>query len=388
MKVLFVTPYLSRIYGGTTVVFTQLAKVLGANGINVDIVTTDAAGEEKQKNPLNTWISQDGYRVKYFPSWHRRDFIVSLSFVSWLAGNISEYDVVHIHTIFAPIPSAAAFMCRLKSIPYIITPHGMLESWALRHKAFKKKVYFTLFEKLNLHRASGIQALSANEAESINAVVRNPNVFIVPNGVTKEDVDSRKDAELFLQHFPHLKDMKIILFLGRIDPKKGFDLLAAALAQVKLVFPDAHLVIGGADLRGYLDTARGFFKKADCLSSVTFTGLLEEEMKNSALSAADIFVMSSYSEGFSMAILEAMAAGLPCIITKGCGFPGGNKRRAAIIVDIDSSALAQGLLQCLSDPQEAGALGARARELILEEYTWENIAFKAIDMYNTILSKR
>jgi len=205
----------------------------------------------------------------------------------------------------------------------------------------------------------------------------------VPNGIHRHHFDPPANPESFLHQFPHLQGKQLILFLGRIDPKKGLDLLAPAFAQVQQQFPHSHLVIAGPDNIGYLPTAQKLFQEVGCQDAVTFVGMLTGEVKYSALAAANVYVAPSYSEGFSMSILEGMASGLPCVFTDACNFP--EAANVAKIVPVDSQQIANALSWCLANPGEAQALGGQARQFIFENYTWEKIAARMIKVYQSIL---
>jgi glycosyltransferase involved in cell wall biosynthesis len=146
-----------------------------------------------------------------------------------------------------------------------------------------------------------------------------------------------------------------------------------------------NLIVAGPDSIGFLPTAKSYFQKAGCLKAVTFTGMLTGELKLAALAAANIYVSPSYSEGFSMSVLEGMATGLPCVITTGCNFPEAGMANAAKIVDINADNIADGLIQLLQDTDEAKKMGDRARQFILDNYTWDQIASKMIYVYKSII---
>ncbi len=261
----------------------------------------------------------------------------------------------------------------------------MLEPWALSYKAWKKAFYYALFEKPALNRAGAIQMLASTEAEGAKPLNLKAPIVIAPNGIHRQDFETLPAPEAFYQKFPDTRNKTLILFLGRLDPKKGLDLLAPAFAKVHAQFPQTHLAIAGPDNIGFLPTAQGYFAEAGCLNSVTFTGMLTGSLKYAALAAASIYVAPSYSEGFSMSVLEGMASGLPCVITTGCNFPEAAAAQAAYVVSINAGELAAALIQCVSTPQEAKAMGYRARHLIFESYTWERISSKMIEAYTAIL---
>ena len=386
MRVLFITPYLGLIYGGITKVVTELVEVLTKQQILVDLISTNANDKGHQDVPLNTWIKHSNYRVRYFPCWHRNDLIISPSLTNWLFKNIINYNIVHTHTIFAPLISLAHWACQIHKIPYLMTPHGMLDPWALSYKAHKKSFYYNLFEKASLQQASAIQVLASQEAEQVK-FLGFQNSIVVPNGIHRQEFEILPDPELFYQKFPATRNKNLILFLGRIDPKKGLDLLAPAFAKLHKQFPQTHLVVAGPDSIGFLPTVKNYFKQTGCLDAVTFTGMLTGSIKQAALAATNLYVAPSYSEGFSMSVLEGMASGLPCVITTGCNFPEAAAAKAAYVVDINADAIADALIECLSNSQKSKEIGDRARQFIFQNYTWEQAAAKLSQVYEDIVFK-
>ena len=384
MKVLFIAPYLGASYGGTSKVVLELAKSLGKTDVDVDVVSTNANDGDSLNVQLQLWFNQNTYRVKYFPAWHRSDLVISLSLIHWLSQHVKEYDVVHTHTLFSPLISLTHALCRLNQVPYVMTPHGMLDPWALSYKAWKKRFYYNRIEQPLLNHAKAIQTLSASETEQVTKLGYSQTTLI-PNGIHKNEFESLPDPELFYKQFPHLRNKKLILFLGRIDPKKGLDLLAPAFSRVRQSFPEAHLIVAGPDSIDFMPTAKSYFKEANCLDSVTFTGMISGTSKYAALAAADIYVSPSYSEGFSMSVLEGMATGLPCVITENCNFPEAKAANAAFVVSTNAEAIAEGLLKCFKNPDYTKQVGKTARDFIFQNYTWDNIAQKLSNVYTTLL---
>ena len=387
MKILIVIPALGNVYGGPSKSVLELAESIGKLGVNVDVVSTNANGEKTVDVDLNQWITRNHYRVRYFSYLNFIDYKLTLSMSQWLFSNVSSYDLVHTNAIFSYPVLAAYWMCQLHKIPYIVTPRGMLEPWALAYKIWKKNLYFNCLEKPALQKASAIQMLASTEAERIKNLHLKPPLVIVPNGIHREDFASLPNPEIFYQQFPETKNKRLIIFLGRIDPKKGLDLLAPAFAQTYQKFPDTHLIIAGPDNTGFLPTAQSYFIKAGCSHAVTFTGILTGNIKYAALAAAKIYVAPSYSEGFSMSVLEGMAAGLPCVITTGCNFPEAGEAEVASIVNIDVGSIAKAIIQLLEDDQQAKNMGDRARQFIWDNYTWDKIALKMVSVYEDITMK-
>jgi glycosyltransferase involved in cell wall biosynthesis len=388
MKVLIVIPAVGLVYGGTSKLVLELAQALGHCNLQIDVVTTNANGSTNLEVSLCTWQQEESYRIQYFPRWCVNEYKFSYSLTTWLFRHVSDYDVVHTISLFTYPVAIAHWLCQLRNIPYVVNPQGMLDPWALEYKAWKKKAYYTLIERPILRKASTIQMLSQAEADGIQSLALPTPLTIIPNGVHRQDFETLPDPDVFYQRFPALRGKTLILFLGRVDPKKGLDLLAPAFAQVHAEFPHTHLVVAGPDNTGFLPTAQSYFEQAGCLESVTFTGMLTGTLKHAALAAAHLYVAPSYSEGFSMSVLEGMASGLPCVFTVGCNFPEAAIAHAADVVEIDAIAIAEAMRQRLSNRDAATALGKRAHQFILQHYTWDQIAGKLHQVYLDILKQK
>jgi glycosyltransferase involved in cell wall biosynthesis len=385
MKILLVIPGIGPVYGGTSKIAIELAQALGKQKITVDIVTTNANGLADLDVVLKTWINNEFYRLQYFPRWHIGDYKLSGSLTKWLFQNVRNYDLVHTIAVFSYPVSIAHIACLIHRIPYINNPQGMLEPWALTYKSGKKKIYYNLLEKAGLNNANAIQMLNQAEAKNIEPLQLKAPLIIVPNGINHEEFLIQADPQIFYDRFPNTRGKTLILFLARVDPKKGLNLLAPAFAKALAEFPNAHLIIAGPDNIGFLPIVKDYFAQVACLDAVTFTGMLTGQIKHAALAAANIYVAPSYSEGFSMSVLEAMASGLPCIITTGCNFPEAATAKIALVVDIDANKIAESLIDCLKNPEDAKAMGNRARHFIFEKYTWNKVACQLQTVYDKIL---
>jgi glycosyltransferase involved in cell wall biosynthesis len=389
VRILVVVPYLDPVYGGPSKVVLERSNYLANANVLVDIITTNA-GENFESLPLlNDWEYQDKLRIRHFPCWHKNDLIISNALIKWVIQHVKDYDIVQSHTVFCPLVSFVCLICQFYSIPYSSSPHGMLEPWALAYKGWKKNIYLQLLEKQILSKSSLILALTSTEVEQVKNVTSNNliNSLVSPNCINLQEFDQLPTPDIFYYKYPFIRDKKIILFLGRIDPKKGLDLLATAFSVVHQQFPQTHLVIAGPDNIGFLPTAKSYFEKLGCLSAVTFTGILTGESKLSALAAADLFVLPSYSEGFSSSVLEGMAAGLPCIITTACNFPEASNAKVVHVVETYAAPITTALIYCLEHPEETKTMGMKARNFIADNYNWEEITITTIEKYQDILNQ-
>jgi glycosyltransferase involved in cell wall biosynthesis len=294
---------------------------------------------------------------------------------------VRRAEAVHLHGLWQGHTRRGARAARRYGVPYLIAAHGMAEPWAMRHKALRKRVYTALVERRNLRRASCLHALSRPEVGHLRALAPRTPVCLVPNGVdlaALEDLPPR--AELEALH-PELRGKSLLLFLSRLHVKKGLDLLAEAMGTLAPNRPELHLILAGND-----DGARApFLARMEALGladRVTYLGHVAGESARRAWGAADAFVLPSYSEGFSMAILEALACRLPVVITSACHFPELEAAQGGIVVEPDREAVTHGLADLLdATAAQRADLGRRGRRLVEERYSWDRQGERLAEVY-------
>jgi len=286
---------------------------------------------------------------------------------------------VHVHGIWEHSTSVAARRARSSKRPYIVSAHGMLERWALTNKRAKKIVYAALIERANLQSANCLHALTRAEAQDYrNFGLLNP-IAVIPNGV---DIPDHFSPDIFLDRFPDLRGKRLILFLGRIHFKKGLDILAQAWARIAAKSPDTHLVLAGPDSENTQSALEKQLAASGIAHRVKFTGMLQHDLKWSALSAAECFVLPSYSEGLSVSVLEAMGAGLPVIVTKQCNLPEVDEYDCGWVIQPRADELASALSELLrASSREIAEMSARGRELVARRYSWQVIGEQMSAVY-------
>ena len=291
--------------------------------------------------------------------------------------------IIHIHGVWTEHCSITGRLARQSGTPYLVSAHGMLESWALRQKRYKKAWYSNFVERPNLQSAACLRALTLQEVADYRAFgLRNP-IVLIPNPAP---VRPQADASIFFARRPELAGKRIVLFMSRIHTKKGLDILCRAWAAIHRDFPDAHLVIAGPDSDGTLERTVSLARTLRIESSVTFTGMLAGVDKWSALSAANVFILPSYSEGFSMAILEALSAGCPVIATRACNFPDIAGHHCGWLIDPDPvqiQAALIGALHCSDESRRERGLAGQA--LVARQYTPDRIGRQFTEVYDWLL---
>jgi glycosyltransferase involved in cell wall biosynthesis len=295
-----------------------------------------------------------------------------------LEGLIREAAIVHIHGLWREYSVLASRLCRKHGKPYVISAHGMLQPWTLNNGKWKKRAYLSAVELPVLRGAAGLRALTRTETDDYRRLgLQNP-VKVVPNGV---DVPAGISPDEFLNAFPGLAGRRLILFLGRIHPKKGIDILCRAWAHLEKDLPDVQLVIAGPDEGDTLSDLTELIRTLGIDNRVTFTGLLRGPTKWSALAASTLFVLPSHSEGFSVSILEALGCGLPVLVSHNCNFPEITETACGWEIDADEGQLINALAGALREsPEILSARAGNGRRLVATRYTWAAIGTRAADM--------
>lgn len=296
---------------------------------------------------------------------------------------VAKSDVCHVHGIWLPHSLTVRKLAKKLGKPLVSSAHGMLEKWELANKKLKKEIYSHFFERPSLAHSACLRALSQQEAEDYRKFGLRNLISIIPNGI--DPIESVDPADLLLQ-FPELCDKRVVLFLSRIHRKKGILNLLAAWPEVVRRHPEAHLLLAGGDFAGTAAIAREMVDKQQITQSVTFCGTLNGKLKLSALSLATAFCLPSYSEGMSMAVLEALSIGLPVVITRACNVDGVQESGAGYITSNEPATLAESLSEYLSlNVRRQRLMRESAKHLARTRYNWSTVGAHMYAVYEWLL---
>lgn len=299
-----------------------------------------------------------------------------------LEAAVKSAEVVHLHGLWQAQTRRGARAALSARVPYLVAAHGMAEPWALRHKYWKKRIYLAMVEARNLRRASCLHALSRPEIGHLRALAPWTPIGFVPNGVDVRALDDLPPRSELEAEYPELRGKFVLLFFARLHVKKGLDLLAEALRRITPDRPDLHLLLAGTD-EGAWAPFRARMEELGLAGRLTYLGHVSGGRARRAWAAADAFVLPSYSEGFSMAILEAMACRLPSLITTACHFSEAVAAGAAVAVEPTTDDVTRGLRELLErEPRERAELGRRGRRLVEAQYTWDRQAGRLAAIYD------
>jgi len=392
LRVLHVVSSLAPRYGGPSQVCQELSQELARRGARVSIYTTDIDGPGALAVPLDRPVLADGVEIRYFPVQRPRPWVLSWPLARALRRAIPGQDVVHVHSLYLFPSTVAAHLCRRAAVPYLVRPHGTLDPYLYRRHRARKWVYERLFERRNLDRAAAIHFTTEEEAALAQPLrLRAPGV-VVPPGVDLErfrpgcEADARAAVEAA---WPETRGRQLVLFLGRLNFKKGLDLLARAFGRLARARADVHLLLAGPDDDGYGVAVRGWLEREGAGGRATFTGMLVGAQKLAALRSAAVFALPSYSENFGVAVVEALACGVPVVISDRVNiWREVAAARAGRVVACDPEDLHEALAALLDDPGARAEMAARARRLAVARFTWAAAGERMEEVYREIVDRR
>jgi glycosyltransferase involved in cell wall biosynthesis len=387
MKILQIIPSISLVYGGPSQMVLGLASALAKAGVEVTILTTDSNGDNGQKPldiPLNIPIKQDGYEIIYFRCAPFRRYKFSLGLLKFLKNNAKYSDIAHIHALFSPISSAAAIICRQQNLPYILRPLGTLDPSDLRKKKQLKQLYVALLERRNLAGASAVHFTSEQEAKISSRFGVSTKDLVIPLGV----IPTKNNTENIRNKFGIFNDKPVVLFMSRIDPKKGLELLIPALQKLSIQGLDFHFVLAGTNPQDpiYEQKIKSDIENSQLKSHTTITGFVTGEAKISLLETADLFVLPSYYENFGIAVAEAMVAGIPVVISDQVHiYQQVLDSESGWVGTTDVESIVRLLTTALSNLQECQRRGLNAQKYALQHFSWDAITQQVIQAYREIM---
>jgi glycosyltransferase involved in cell wall biosynthesis len=383
IKVCQVVDSINQNVGGPANSVTNLAQYLSKNDINSQIFTINYQDLGNQLTTFNVKIhSYPGTKLtKYLNGFQPR----ASHALNQLAKN--ELDIVHNHGLWLFSNIYARKAAVKNNVPFLISTRGMLESWSLKNNWFKKIPAWLLYEWKNLDSVSVFHATSEEEVRSIRRLNFRQPIALIPNGVVLPEFKNIPSQEILINSFPEIRDKKWLLFLSRVHPKKGVDNLIHVWKNLVKQFPDWHLIIAGPSQNTYQTKLEKLTNEFNLQEHITFTGMLTDEIKASALGNAQLFVLPSHSENFGIAIAESLAYMVPVITTWETPWKDLELYNCGWWIRNNNHALMYALKTAmeLSD-KERREMGIRGRYLVETKYSWDTVAQEMSNVYRWILN--
>jgi glycosyltransferase involved in cell wall biosynthesis len=379
MRILHVTPVLEPAAGGPVFALLGVVQAQIKVGLDVRVVAAYHSGgmlpsshvleeEHVEIIPIGPVYTSLGWRFD------TRKLLRPL---------IQESDIVHIHTVWEDIQHQAAVLCRRLHKPYVFHPCGMLDVWALNRKSLKKNLYWKWRLHQDLQHAIALHVATVSEHDQVAQLGLRPPVIIAPNGVFLTEFEKLPPRGEFRKKHPELLGHPLIVFLGRVYPGKGIEMLIPALA--KLEDRSTMLAVVGPDSTGYGAPMKALARELGVEDRVVFTGMARGRDRIEALVDADLFSLPSEHENFGVSVLEAMAAGTPVVVSDHVAlFQDIAHAQVGEAVPLDVDRLADALNRWMKDPELRRITGERARKVALEQYTWRSIARRWAEIYTEL----
>ncbi len=377
LRIAHLTPGMGMYTGGPAKSVSGLAQAQQQAGHTVAIF----AMEDRLGRPA---VQPAGLDVRLTAS----SCLMRLHYSPGLISRVVDYrpDIIHSHGIWTYFSWASHVVARRLGAPHVCAPRGMLDEWAVQSGWVQKRIAGALYQNRVLRRAACLHALVPEETSSLlNCRLCRP-IATVPNGIHERLLTLDRDRTWFDFRFPDLMGKRIVLFLARLDAKKGLLNLVEAWGTLGTARQGWHLAIAGPHEGEHVNEVRATIATRGLSHSASLLGPQLGDEVYECFMAADVFVLPSFSEGFSMSVLEAMACGTPVCITPACHFAEVEALQAGLICSPTSASIAQTLGSLMArTPSERAAMGERGRELVRDGYTWEPVRRRMDEVYGWLL---
>lgn len=383
-RILHVIESLDASLGGPPAVCLRLAAAQAGRGHQVGILcrSSDAAGfpaDRLESIPGGDAVA--GFTVPMRGGRVARALAAEVG--AFVESRRASWDFLHIHSVWDPATRSAGHAALRAGIPYVLTTHGMLDRWGMRQgivRPIKKRIALRLAIGRVLRGASFLHALTLGEQDGIRAYGYGARTAVVPNGMFLEEIPQRSDVAALHRSHPALGEAPFALFLGRLHPVKGIDRLLAGFRGVVDRMPEARLVIAGPDY-GQERALQSQITSLGLDRNVTFLGPVFGPARFDLMRECRVFCQMSRYEGFSVALLEALACGCPVIASVECRFPEIAAEGAGRIIAAEPALIAESMLAFLRDASARQAASIAGRELVRRGFTWAEVGRRMDEAY-------
>ncbi len=378
-RILVLAPLLARSSGGLASAVSSLSQVLCSAGWGLQVLTTDVGvSREEEREPLD---SRAGCTVFPVASGWNRWMYRSRELAGWVRNHVRDFDLLDIQGVWLEVAVSAARAAFDSGVPYVFTPHGQASRQDRKKKFLKKFLFQKLLLEQAWRRAAAIRFLVEEEKEHC-VLPPHPGSVVIPNFVRIPSA-SREEEEHGAAGMAW--DGPVILFLGRISPQKGVLEILGAFDRVYRTRPDAHLVVAGPDHGSYGALARAQATRMAGKAHVHFVGPVYGAEKWALLASASLFVTLSRNEGLPMAVIEALGAGVPILITAEANVRAAVEVGAGCLARLeDLDGVAGRMLEMLEDANLRERMSRNARRFFAERYSWEAAGGELLSFYERL----
>ena len=386
LNILHVIPSVSPVRGGPSRTIEVMEAAVTEAGAHVTTATTDDDGSGRRlaidARPVQVNRATRFYARKWLDFYN-----IAPGIVPWLWTNVRRFDVVHIHALFSFSSIAAAIVARAQGVPYIIRPLGTLTTYGIRQRRhWLKRLSLAFIEGPILRGSVATHFTSKAEWDEAAALGIPLRGIVIPLGV-EESAPANREA--LLRDFPTLEGRQRLLFLSRLDPKKNVEGLLRAFAELQHWRAQAILLIAGDGPAPYVAILKELARSLGIARHVFWLGHVEGPRKSAAFAAADVFVLPSFSENFGIAAVEALLAGLPCVLGEGIAIAKDvEEAGAGVVTAPEPKAIARALEQLLGDDTLRRDMGARGKAFAECHYSIRAMAEQLVTLYKDVQYRR
>lgn len=374
-------------YGGPSRAVVEMCRALREQGVDILIATTDADGKGRLPVKLGRRVLYQDVPAIFFPRQWSEAYKYSKPLARWLDAHASDFNVVHIHAVFSHACMAAAKACRKKGVPYIVRPLGTLDPWSLKQKRLRKKLFWHLSVRRMLDGAAAIHYTALPEQKMAEEYLGLARGIVIPLGIEVDSLDGAKKAEGHEEPDVSLNWSPYVLVLSRLHQKKGLELLVPAFLSLteRREFAEWKLVLAGDGDAEYVSSLQRLVERKGAKGRIIFAGWLEGARKRAALRRASLLALTSYQENFGLCIIEALACGVPVIVSPHVNLAQDiQAERAGWVTKLDHDALTETLAEALRRKAEREARGRAGRELVKKRFTWAAVTVELLALYGSI----
>lgn len=382
MRLLHVIADLDHTTGGPTIACIGLARLMARRGHDVRIIATDRG-----------FVRQDGARddgvvIEALPGSWPAFFGTSWPMRRRLREIIPEIDVVHLHSLYLFHDWVAGRLCRRFDKPYIVRPHGTLDPYIYRRHRRRKAMLESMFQNAVLRRAAGLHYTTIEEWRLARAHALNTRGCILPVGIDLDAYGDLPPRTALRDRYPMIGNRKVVLFLGRLNYKKGVDVVIGAFAEVARERDDIFLIIAGPD-DGVRSNAEALIERHGIVGLSLFTGMVSGEDKRRLLAGSDVFLLPSQSENFGISVIEAAACGIPVIISDKVNlWREFHDAEAGLVGPPTVPAFVAHLRLLVDHPPVATEIGRRGADLVRRRFSWDALGDDYDRMYHAAARER
>ncbi len=336
-------------------------------------------------DPVHTFDSR--IIMKGFPAVVLRKWGYSPALRKYLQREINRFDIVHVHSLWLYPNIAVMQAAQRRGVPYIIRPAGSLEPWALGFAAWKKRLYFGLIEQHIINGASRIHAASEQEAENIRKLGFLTKIMTVPNGIDIQAFQVTSPQQNLRKNFEIPENAFVLLFFGRIHPVKNLEFLISVTRQLIVRNGESvMLVIAGPNQHAYAQKISAQIQQAGIESQCRFLGEILADQKHAVYMIGDIFLLPSFSENFAVAVTEALASGLPVIVSKHTPWAEVATYQSGYWLPLEEFLFVEKIESLIQDQALRQEMSNHAK-LHAAQYNWQFITRKVITCYQQIIDE-